>query len=213
MQRRLTSPKFYRAMGTASRYMVAVVAVYTIASAILFVRAASADAPVSHATFVEWVSIGDKLMTATSSIRLPTERDLNVETGVIKSLRDGVTKMKAHLDTLTPDDQHLAQAYAARVEQWTGREETAVAAEAAGRPIVTSLCDATNNLASLKADLARERANPSGVVNLSELNRIGSLIQVVDEQIKGLTPGYVAFRHHAFTGWQSEAVCVVANEQ
>jgi hypothetical protein len=174
------------------------------------VSTARADAP---PTFSEWRATCEKLMALTSALKLPTVRHLETVIDTVKGLRDGVVKMQAHVASMTPDDQQAAKGFAARVAKWTDTEEAAVAAEADGRPIVTSLCDATIHLASLKADLARERANPSGVVNLSELNRIGAEMQGVEEQIKGLTPGYVAFRHHAFTGWESEAACVAAREE
>jgi len=175
---------------------------------------ASADEPVTHDRFTKWTASGERLMALVSASKLQPEQDLDAETGAVTTLRDTVAKLQAHESTLSPADQKAAKVYEARVLAWAANEDTVLATEETGRSdIAVPLCDAVNSLAELKAELAREKANPSGVVDLNELHRIGGEMQVVQDRIKELSPPYIAFRHHAFTTWDSEGACVAENNK
>jgi|CZKU01.1.fsa_nt_gi hypothetical protein len=70
--------------------------------------------------------------------------------------------------------------------------------------VVSSLCVADKDREQAQADIARERANPSGVVSLSALHEAGERVQVAQDQIRALGPAYTAVRKHAFRGWRTE---------
>jgi hypothetical protein len=99
---------------------------------------------------------------------------------------------------------------AARAE--TERKHLAAQAEAkfVGE-VALPLCKATINVQQAQADIAREKANPAGVVDLSELHDLGERVQENQDWIKRLSPSYAATRHHAFRGWRSEPACVLGN--
>jgi hypothetical protein len=70
--------------------------------------------------------------------------------------------------------------------------------------VVTPMCVADKERETAVADLAHERANPSGVVDLNRLHMDGEEIQTHQSEIAALVPQYVAFRHHPWRGWRSE---------
>jgi hypothetical protein len=182
-----------------------------VVAGIVLPAVASADEPTPHAKFVAWVATGDKLMSSISAMKLQPERTLDTETGTVKTLREGVAKMQANTGKMPPDDQKLAQAYAERATHWADATMKTLTDETTGRAdVVVPLCDAYTDLENLRADLAREKSNPSGVVNLAELHKIGEMIQSAQDAIKELTPKYTAFRHHAYTSWRDEGACVQA---
>ena len=74
--------------------------------------------------------------------------------------------------------------------------------------VVLPLCRAVWGRDQSRATIDHERANPSGVVNLKVLRDAGNDLQMFRAQIVALTPLYVAARHHGFTKWQDEGVCV-----
>ena len=168
----------------------------------------SCPAVATPQTFAAWAAVGEKIMTSVGAMRLQSEHTLDVETGAVKNIRDGVAKMQAHIDELSPEDKAAAKAYAARAEAWAKREESVLAAETEGRTdVVVPLCNAYLNLEDARKGLAHERANPSGVVNLVTLHDLGKMLQCAQEDIKYLTPRYVAFRRHAYTSWKDEGAC------
>jgi hypothetical protein len=167
---------------------------------------ARADAP-TPPTVAEWLHTGDEMMRLIDKMTLPGSSDL-------AKIRDDVAdvqKMSADLqarEDLSPDNQKLATAFEARVATWSVAKIKALAAEETGREnAVVPLCGAVDGLAEARAGLAHERANPSGVVNLVTLHDLGEYIQNLEPQIKPLTQAYVAFRHRAFRGSQTEVAC------
>jgi hypothetical protein len=187
-------------------------AVVTLALLVSSTAEADLDAG-RRPTLAEWVAVGDQIMSITSRLNLPTVQDLNPEHDTVKTLRDGLADLKAHESTFSPTDLKLARAYETRVTAWTTKEDVLLTAETTARTdVVLPLCEAVSGLAGEREALARERANPAGVVNLATLHQIGEFTQVYEAQIKALTPAYVALRHHAFGGWQSEGACVAGQQ-
>jgi hypothetical protein len=97
-------------------------------------------------------------------------------------------------------------------------ERKRVAAQAAAQAeakfvgdVALPLCKATINVQQAQADIAREKANPAGVVDLSELHDLGEKVQENQDWIRRLSPSYTATRQHAFRGWRSEPACVLGN--
>jgi hypothetical protein len=78
------------------------------------------------------------------------------------------------------------------------------AAEEFFTSVAAPMCEADKAREAAEAGIAKERANPSGVVDLNVLHSLGAEVQDAKEQIKSLAPAYVKFRHHAWTGWRSE---------
>jgi hypothetical protein len=70
--------------------------------------------------------------------------------------------------------------------------------------VVSPMCEADKIRELAAADIARERANPSGVVDLNYLHQAGEQMQTAQQQLKELSPAYVKFRRHAWPGWKAE---------
>jgi hypothetical protein len=77
--------------------------------------------------------------------------------------------------------------------------------------VLGPLCGASVDLERNRAIIVREKANPSGVVDLSVLHDAGEAIQNEQERIRSLMPAYAATRHHPFGGWRSEPACAAGN--
>ncbi len=77
---------------------------------------------------------------------------------------------------------------------------------------VVPLCQAHWALDAALETIRRERANPSGVVDLQVLHSAGEEVQANRAFIARLTPEYAAARHHPYTGWESEGGCVEASQ-
>jgi hypothetical protein len=78
------------------------------------------------------------------------------------------------------------------------------AEEAFFAEVVSPMCEADKTRETAQADMARERANPSGVVDLNLLHLDGALMAQSEQAIKDATGAYVARRHHPWRGWRSE---------
>jgi hypothetical protein len=178
------------------------------------VATALATATVAHAdrlNVTAWITQAKKVITLADKIPLQAERDFTVEDRAIEILRTQMGLVQPRVSEQTSEDQHKLIAFFAQVEQWTAAKEKAVAAEKQAREdVIVPLCDAHITLENLYASMARERANPSGVVNLAELHQIGRMIQETKDEIAAQTPAYVAYRHHGYTKWQDEGACVQA---
>jgi hypothetical protein len=70
--------------------------------------------------------------------------------------------------------------------------------------IVQPMCVADQDREIARADLARERSNPSGVVDLRRMHLDGASIQSDERTLASLARDYVARRHHAWPGWRAE---------
>lgn len=70
--------------------------------------------------------------------------------------------------------------------------------------VVKVMCSHERTIALAKADIERERSNPSGVVDLEVLHDDGDTIQREQDALDALRPKYVAVRHHA---WDPKVEC------
>jgi len=100
---------------------------------------------------------------------------------------------------------------AGRVEAWAAATEKGIQEEKAcratpsciGGRVAKPLCEAIQRRKDLAADIARERANPAGVVNLTYLNQLGREVQDTDDEIANLKKDYASAAKKPF----SESVC------
>ncbi len=83
----------------------------------------------------------------------------------------------------------------APVRTWLATSRDKIAGEA--------VCYALSSRVQVIGQIARERANPSGVVDLRELHKLGQMLQSLDEQLPGIKAEYARTQHHAFDA----AVC------
>lgn len=67
------------------------------------------------------------------------------------------------------------------------------AAEEFFTSVVSPMCEADKSREAAEAGIAKERANPSGVVDLNVLHSLGAEVQDAKEQIKSLAPAYANF--------------------
>lgn len=70
--------------------------------------------------------------------------------------------------------------------------------------VVSPMCQADKVREIAQGDLDRERANPSGVVDLAYVHQAGEDVRANTVVIESLKPTYVKTRHHAWHGWKTE---------
>lgn len=124
---------------------------------------------------------------------------------------EDIPKTKALVDDLRCYDAGAAAKAQADVDVWATAREKAVADEKTcrvapacmGARVAAPLCAAIVGRRGALQDIARERANPAGVVNLSVLHDLGQQIQDDDATIADLKAKYTATTHKPF----SEASC------
>lgn len=128
-------------------------------------------------------------------------------------LRENFAFLRCNEPALAPKEVAEQRAFLARASAWADRQEARIAAEENARAtIVVPLCEAVWGVESAKADIAREKANPSGIVDLNALHSAGNAVQYWQSIVDGLKPQYLAFRHHPFASWRAEGACVAASE-
>lgn len=154
----------------------------------------------------------EDLMKAASA---PFEGKKSLETvkGVSQSVRGGLAALRCDEPAMVGKDLADLRAFIARAATWADRQDARVAAEEAGRTsIVVPLCEAVWGVENANADIAREKANPSGVVDLAALHSAGNAVQHWQSIVDALKPQYLGFRHHPFASWRAEGACVAASE-
>ena len=128
---------------------------------------------------------------------------------VPESVRSAVVTVQCAYPVFSPKELTEARAFVVRAVKWARDDEVRLIAETKARvAIVLPLCEATWRLENAKASIAQEKANPSGVVNLRTLHLAGVDAQNSQLVINNLAPQFAAFRHHPFTSWRLEGVCV-----
>jgi hypothetical protein len=70
--------------------------------------------------------------------------------------------------------------------------------------VVQPMCQADQDREAAVADMAHERANPSGYVDKTKLYNDGAVVQQSQEQLAAAAPAYVKVRHHPWRGWRTE---------
>ena len=183
-----------------------------LAAGVTFVATtAQADA---HDSFNKAKAAGEKVSRLISSLKLPPERTLEAERKGLAGVREIVAQVHAHEAELTGPDVAAAADFIAKMTAWADAYEKTLAAEEQARTdVIVPLCEATWGAENERADIAREKANPSGVVNLRALHDAGERLQHWQDQIADLKPKYAALRKHDFASWQSEGACVAENEK
>jgi hypothetical protein len=153
--------------------------------------------------------IAGQLMVLADSKPLASKSTLDQLKTIPGSVRTAVTSVRCDEAALAGKELHDAQAFEASASKWADAEDARLVAEDAARTnVILPLCQAVWGRDAAKADMAHEKANPSGVVDLQRLHDDGETIQTFQAEIDALTPQYVAARHHGFTKWQDEGVCV-----
>lgn len=131
-----------------------------------------------------------------------------------QTVRGAAAMLHCDEGVLAGKDQSDAHALEQRGLAWANAEDKVIADEEAARvDAVLPLCEATWGLANAKAELAQEKANPSGVHDLVRMHTAGEAIQYYQTLIAQFRPRYAAVRHHAFTDWHTEGACVAASKQ
>ena len=74
------------------------------------------------------------------------------------------------------------------------------------------ICRYSRDLQTVRREIARETSNPPGAVDADERSKDLQRAKDDRERIKELMPAYIARRHRAFTGWQTEPRCVDAEK-
>ncbi len=149
------------------------------------------------------------MMRLADSLPLQGKQTLDAVKSVPGNVRHAVAIVRCDEPALDAKELRGAQAVEAKAGPWADAKDAAIAAEDKVRAeVVLPLCRAVWGRDQSRATIDHERANPSGVVNLKVLRDAGNDLQMFRAQIVALTPLYVAARHHGFTKWQDEGVCV-----
>jgi hypothetical protein len=154
-------------------------------------------------------------LARTVSRNLPRVRTLDVSLQAVEGLRHASDQLRLCTEPALLG-KPLVDAQEAEKKVRSSAEHLALvlSAEARAREeIVVPLCRSIWERDSAKAEIAHERANPGGVVDLHELHVAGEDVQNQEVTIRMLSPRYAAFRGHPFTDWKSEGACVEANEE
>lgn len=166
----------------------------------------------THDNAIALQPIADKLMAVVSG-PIEGSQDLGSRRESVGTVRGIATKMRCAYSLFASKELATAEAFVARAEKWSVAQDARLAAEETARTnIIVPLCEATWALDSAKADMAREKANPSGVHDLRVLHSAGSAAQSAQDWIAALKPQYATYRKHAYTGWRSEGACVAASK-
>ncbi len=174
--------------------------------------AGSCTATTTREAALELRSLAEKLMRLSSG-PLNEAETVNAYRESTASVRIAATRTRCAYSQFEAKDRALAEAFVARAEKWADASDARLTAEEAARSsVIVPLCQATWQLDAAKADIAREKANPSGVHDLRVLHSAGAAAQAAQESIDALKPQYVAHRKHPFAGWRSEGACVVASK-
>jgi hypothetical protein len=160
-------------------------------------------------TWLKLAGVTEQMMAVSKSVPLPGKQDLTTVKQVIVEVRSTPALLGCHQSALSKKELHDAQAFAERATKWADTYEAQVAAEEKARAeIVLPLCRTLWMIDTARACIAHERSNPSGVVDLKRLHDCGEDMQQAQSELGPLRAQYAALRGHAFTGWQSEGVCV-----
>lgn len=148
------------------------------------------------------------------SAPLAAKESLETVKQLPRTVRDAATMLHCDEGALTGKDLADAQALEQKALAWADAEDKVIADEEAARAAaVVPLCEATWGLENARAELAQEKANPSGVHDLARMHTAGEAIQYYQALIAQFRPRYAAVRHHAFTDWHTEGACVAASKQ
>lgn len=146
-----------------------------------------------------------------ASTPLEAKKSLEQSKAVSKEVRESLAVLRCDEPAMVAKELIDFRAFTARASAWSDQQDARIAAEENGRAsIVVPLCEAVWGVENAKADIAREKANPSGVVDLAALHSAGNAVQHWQSIVDALKPQYLAFRHHAFTSWRNEGACVGA---
>lgn len=111
--------------------------------------------------------------------------------------------------SLFTNDRPAADAFVARAEKWVLAADARLTAEDIARAdVIVPICEAKWSYDNAMLDIAREKANPSGVRDLRAMHAAGSAAQAAQQQMDALKPRYLAHRKRPFTNWRSEGACV-----
>ncbi len=126
-----------------------------------------------------------------------------------KSELEGVVSKLREVDSTAADQaQADIDAWVAKREKPITEEETCRAtpkciADRSERRIALDICRNIDVRKGAYADIAQERSNPSGVVDLNRLHGLGETIQEADSKLATLRKDYARVIHKSF----NEAIC------
>jgi hypothetical protein len=148
------------------------------------------------------------------STSLASKESLESLKTIPRTIREGAALLHCDEGALSGKDQADTHAFEQKAFAWADAQDKAVADEEATRAAtIVPICEATWGLENARAELAQEKANPSGVHDLARMHTAGEAIQYYQALIAQLRPQYAAVRHHAFTDWHTEGACVAASKQ
>ncbi len=160
---------------------------------------------------IELRPVAERLMRLASGPLEETETLDSFRT-TATNVRKVAAKTRCAYPQFSDKDRAIAEAFVVRAEKWADAADARLAAEDSARTnVIVPICQATWMLDQAKADIAHERANPSGVHDLRRLHSAGEVAQHAQESINALKPQYLAHRKHPFARWQSEGACVAAS--
>lgn len=131
------------------------------------------------------VNAGADLMRLAMSKPLQGKEDLGSIRSIVEGMPRGLRVLACDESALAGKDLSDAKAFEVRASRWTEDETKVLALEQKARDeVIVPLCQATWELENARAEIAREKANPSGVVDLHELHVAGEAVQNAQDDIQ-----------------------------
>lgn len=144
-----------------------------------------------------------------------TRRSLVDSRALLEATPDDAAALRCAHGVLTGEALREAEDLETRVPAWAASTSARLAREEKARAdVVLPICEAQWGAEAAQQTIARERANPSGVVDLRVLHDAGQALQNYRAQLAALRPLYRKARGREFRSWQDEPACVEeASEQ
>jgi hypothetical protein len=142
------------------------------------------------------------------------------ETANLEEMRQNYADLQSSVNTFKrclpymPSDAGASAQESAKTEAWIRAVNAAIDTETKCRATpqcladrarakavadaLASVCGTIDTRARAAQDMTRERANPSGVVDLKRLHDLGQVIQALDAQLPGLKAQYATVAHRPF---------------
>ena len=136
--------------------------------------------------------------------------DVNVSPALTPELRSAIENAPGEVDEYASKlaalvAKMVTNERACRADKKCVDARAAKKAEAAFfAAVVSPMCAADKAREMAAADMAHERANPSGYVDKKKLYDDGAIIQQSKEQLAAMASEYSKVRRHAWRGWKTE---------
>jgi hypothetical protein len=156
--------------------------------------------------------IAGKKRSAVSMRKMEIDRQMRVASKPLRDLDDlsepkqAIVNVRQLVTDLSCYDAEAAATASTNVEAWAAKRNNEITAEESCRAstecmdvrAAQAICQTIDDRRQAGKDMAREKQNPSGYVNMTALHDLGSQIQDDDEKLPQMKKEFAASQHHPF---------------